>query len=921
MNCQSIVSKKASLSVFIKDHNPDVLVISESWLSPDILSAEVLPSQYNVMRKDREDGHGGVLIAYRNSLTCCELSYDSSVEVAAGKFILDSQSLIICSLYRPPNRNLEYMQNLCHLLRNICSTNPDTPIWIAGDMNLPNIDWESLSITNNSYPIDLCESFIEFISDNGFTQIVKSPTRKENILDIFLTNRPSLVNHCDTVPGISDHEAVVAQSSVVASLQTSQYSIHLWSKADTDSMKEAAVNLCNTFLENYSVSTNVDVLWEQFKAVCSECLNYVPTKVINSNSKRQPWISQHIRRLSRKKQRLYNLAKQSQSSHHWEAYYRIKKEVSSTCRTAYNNYVSSMVKDGHITKKLWSYIKRQRNDNYGIPPLSHNGSMYTNPSEKAETLNSFFSSIFINNTSTQPPHLEESSISDITPINVDMHGVKSLLDNLDPHKATGPDNIPAHLLKLLSSELAPVLTMIFQASLHQSHIPTDWKTANIVPVHKKGNRSIPNNYRPISLTSICSKLLEHIVYTHIFSHLNTNQILCDNQHGFRQRRSCETQLLLTINDLAKNLDNNLQTDVIFLDFSKAFDRVDHSYLIHKLHHYGIRGNLLTWLENFLTHRTQRVVIDGHSSSTSNVTSGVPQGSVLAPLLFLCFINDLPDGIRSRIKLYADDVLLYSTITSPDDCHRLQADLKILEQWAKKWNMIFNPSKCEFLRVSNKVNNIHMSYYIQNQMIKEVSHAKYLGVTIDQHLTWNEHIRQITSKANNVKNFLQRNIRACPVNVKATCYCSMIRSILEYASIVWSPYTQRNIQLIESVQRRSARFTLNDYSPYNSVTNMLTRLDWNSLENRRNELRLQMLYKIIHQLVDIDTNGLLSPRPHYHSTRGHSHRFLQLPTRINAYSQSFFPKSIRLWNSLSDDIASLSDFNLFKQQVTGLNFPN
>ena len=159
------------------------------------------------------------------------------------------------------------------------------------------------------------------------------------------------------------------------------------------------------------------------------------------------------------------------------------------------------------------------------------------------------------------------------------------------------------------------------------------------------------------------------------------------------------------------------------------------------------------------------------------------------------------------------------------------------------------------------------------------------------MAWNEHIRQITSKVNNVKNFLQHNIRACPVNVKATCYCSMIRSILEYASIVWSPYTQRNIQLIESVQRRSARFTLNDYSPYNSVTNMLTRLDWNSFENRRNELRFQMLYKIIHQLLDIDTNGVLPPRPHYHSTRGHSHRFLQLPTRINVYSQSFFPKSI------------------------------
>ena len=395
------------------------------------------------------------------------------------------------------------------------------------------------------------------------------------------------------------------------------------------------------------------------------------------------------------------MAKLSQSPNRWQAYYKLKKEVSKTCRNAYNNYVSSLVVDGHITKKLWTYIKSQRKENSGIPPLSHNGSVHTDSSQKAEILNNYFLSVFSNNKLT-PPTLEESPVLDITPILVGRQGVKSLLDNLNPHKATGPDNIPTSLLKQLSPELAPVLTMIFQASLQQCHLPADWKTAKIVPVHKKGDRSAPNNYRPISLTSICCKLLEHIIYTHIFSHLNEYQILCDNQHGFRQGRSCETQLLLTINDLAKNLDNNLQTDVMFLDFAKAFDKVDHSCLIHKLQNYGIRGNLLSWLENFLTQRTQCVIIDGYCSSTTNVTSGVPQGSVLAPLLFLCFINDLPEGIKSRIKLYADDVLLYSTITSPDDCHQLQADLSTLERWAKMWNMIFNPLNCEFIRVPNRV---------------------------------------------------------------------------------------------------------------------------------------------------------------------------------------------------------------------------
>ena len=226
-------------------------------------------------------------------------------------------------------------------------------------------------------------------------------------------------------------------------------------------------------------------------------------------------------------------------------------------------------------------------------------------------------------------------------------------------------------------------------------------------------------------------------------------------------------------------------------------------------------------------------------------------------------------------------------------------------------MIFNPLKCEFLRVTNKVNPIHMTYFIQNQSIKEVPHAKYLGVTIDQHLTWNEHIRQITTKANNVKSFLQRNLRSCPVNVKIICYQSMVRSILDYASTIWSPYTKRNIQAIESVQRRSARFVLNRYSSFDSVSNMLTDLGWNLLSDRRNKLRVLLLFKIIHHLVDIDIDDLLPPRPSNHSTRGHSERFLQLSSRINAYSNSFFPSSIRLWNSLPEDAIILSDFNLFK----------
>ena len=207
---------------------------------------------------------------------------------------------------------------------------------------------------------------------------------------------------------------------------------------------------------------------------------------------------------------------------------------------------------------------------------------------------------------------------------------------------------------------------------------------------------------------------------------------------------------------------------------------------------------------------------------------MPQGTVLAPLLFLIYINDLPLHVSNKVRLYADDVILYSHIHSVNDCHNLQQDLDKLTEWSHKWQMIFNPKKCEFLRITNKKNPIPHTYYIDNCQIDEVSNAKYLGVVIDQHLTWNEHIKQTTSKAIRVNGFLYRNLYHCPITVKLNCYKAMVRPIIEYASPVWDPHTSLYINHLEAVQRSAARFCCKDYSRFSSVTSMLSSLNLPSL---------------------------------------------------------------------------------------------
>ena len=275
-------------------------------------------------------------------------------------------------------------------------------------------------------------------------------------------------------------------------------------------------------------------------------------------------------------------------------------------------------------------------------------------------------------------------------------GVAKLLAGLNPSKASGPDEIPCRLLKELAHELAPIFSSLFRQSLKSGNLPSSWLTAWISPVFKKGPRCEPENYRPVSLTCVMCKVFEHILCTHIRSHLDRHGILTEFNHGFRKKHSCELQLLITSHDFLSRLDLKQEVDVLVLDFSKAFDTVPHERLLHKLELYGIDGDLHSWIRSFLTSRSQSVVIDGCHSQEDRVLSGVPQGTVLGPLLFLCHINDLPRVVdtQTAVRLFADDCLLYRSIQSPEDHLQLQRDLNALAEWGLAWGMRFNVKKVQ-----------------------------------------------------------------------------------------------------------------------------------------------------------------------------------------------------------------------------------
>ena len=399
--------------------------------------------------------------------------------------------------------------------------------------------------------------------------------------------------------------------------------------------------------------------------------------------------------------------------------------------------------------------------------------------------------------------------------------------------------------------------------------------------------------------------MEHIIARNIMQHAEKNNILYPLQHGFRKGRSCETQLIEFVDDISKNLQEGHQSDILIMDFAKAFDKVNHSLLIHKLEYYGIDQKTTKWIQNWLEDRQQTVVLDGVSSEAVSVDSGVPQGSVLGPGLFLFYINDLQSRLTSKVRLFADDTIAYLAITNENDTQILQEDLNKLGQWENEWCMQFHPDKCTVLSITNKAKKIEAQYQLHGHTLEAVTSAKYLGITFNNKLQWDQHINNITSKANKTLGFLRRNLKIPSIRIKEQAYQTLVRPLVEYASSVWDPYTKTEINKIEAVQRRAARYVINNHRNRSSVSNMLQRLKWRPLENRRKDARLVMMYKIDRELVAISKENRLTP-PCRRSRNSHNRSYQLQSCRIDTNKMSVFSIVID-WNLLQPELDTAEAF--------------
>ena len=599
-------------------------------------------------------------------------------------------------------------------------------------------------------------------------------------------------------------------------------------------------------------------------------------------------------------------------------------EYSIKCKSALTLYLRNKEMDiisSNNIGKFYRYINSKLGSPRTVQPLkvsTNNNDLTNNPLEQANMFNKYFSSVFTVDNGSKPviqPRTVNDIVCESAVFSVD--NVRKVLSSLKPSTYSGPDGIPNLLLKKLAYSVCNPLSYIFDGSLKSHCLPPQWLQAFVIPVFKKGATSNPSNYRPISLTCTCCRVMERIINAQLIDYLLLNSLITKHQHGFLLKHSTCTNLLETINDWTLALDNHLKTDAIYIDFQKAFDSVSHPKLLTKLESYHIRGDLLAWITAFLKHRTQQVKISNSLSDNIVILSGVPQGSVLGPTLFLLYINDLADGFAKldcSIKLYADDAKLYSSFNVGDYSPALVEALEYITKWASIWQLQIANSKCVAHRISMVAASTY-DYKISDYKLQWSSCTRDLGIYVDNNLKFAQHISKITHIGHSRAALILKCFFTRDPKVLVKAYCTYVRPILEYCTPVWSPHNSGLNDKLEDVQRRFTK-RINGLS-YLSYKDRLVYLELDSLRVRRIKQDMIMCYKIINGLVAIDCFDFFSFNDV--RTRGHNFKLYLPDCRLDVRKFSFARRVCLVWNNLSYDTVNAVSLNSFKRKLATVVF--
>ena len=920
-NAQSLQFKMDELRQVIKEKGVQIVTITESWGQP-WKEATLELEGFTMYRKGRSDGReGGGCIIYISkelkSFTCRELENSQGDDaIWCWVKLTNNKKILIGCMYRAPN---SHDDNNDKLLNQIIRANEivgQNRLLLMGDFNLKEINWAEEEVRGPITAIP--HKFFECIKDCFLYQHVFAPTRfrgdQESTLDLTFTKEEEDVKNIEVIQplGKSDHGIVICDLICEWNLNINERPKRLYHKGNYTEINRCLneINADQEFEEK-----NLHEKWEVFKYKLEEILDrFIPL----SEPKRYsaPWMNKKVVKAYKKKYCAWKRYMESKNSFRWRDYVKERNKTTRLERDERRIYEKKLAKEVGMNRRgFFKYVNSKLTVRPEITALLNtNGELIHDEKEMANISNKYFHESFnVPVDNEDLPDMENLCEETISDIYITQEMVKEKLEKLNKYKSCGPDKIHPHVLKETAASCSIPLCSIFNESLRVGETPEDWKKANITPIFKKGSRNDPANYRPVSLTSQVCKVLESIVKEKVYEHLKSKNLLSDKQHGFREGRSCLSNLLTTLEEWTETLDDRACVDIAYLDFRKAFDLVSHKHLLLKLQKHGVDGHIKNWIKAFLENRKQKVVIRGHESEELDVLSGVPQGSVLGPLLFLIFINDLPKCTTCPVCLFADDSKIYCKVprygssNNNGEQNILQNDLRELQKWAEKWKMSFNVNKCKIMHMG--YGNDKHKYNLGGEELAETTEEKDLGVLIDNELKFTRHIRGIVAKANRMIGLIKISFECIDTEMFLNLYNSLIRPLLEYCVQAWSPHLERDITLLENVQRRATKIVkdLRDLE----YPERLKALKLTKLEDRRTRGDMILTYRLLNGLEDIDYRKFFTLDERRYNLRGHSKKLKKPRASLDVRKYFFSHRVIDKWNSLTEEEVTAPNTRVFK----------
>ena len=914
---------------------PSIIAITEVKLKNTrhpLTEPEIKIDGFDLFTKNIEQSTGrGLALYVKPELKAYEVIPEVTYEEMLGIVVhlSNNLSMLVSCMYRSPSSTTENNLSLVEAIKEIDKTQTPLKI-IVGDFNYPRLDWNTgMDTETSTEEVRFKEATLDCYLQQHVDFITRARgTDNPSCIDWVFTNDNMLLNNISPSSplGKSDHVIVEADLNVEIPRKQSTFNKYYYEKGDYNNMRKFATT---EFAKMTNTATNVNDMWNHFTDILKACRDeFIPHKVIKRGGgikQNMPYESKIIQKI-RKKHRCWQRYIETRSEQKFTEYRRLSNQVKNLTKKAKKHKERSIAKEAKCNpKKFWQYVNGKTRIRQGIPDLVYSGEdgeerSTTNDKEKAEVLSSFFTSVLTKENMQDIPDVPTQKVNAVLKdVKISKHSIRKKILSLNIAKSPGPDRVHPRLLKEIAEIILEPLEKMFNLSLQSSKMPEEWKIGEISAIFKKGNRRSPMNYRPISLTSIVCKILESLVREEIISHMRSNKLFSPYQYGFIDKRSTTLQLLYVLDKWTEIIDDGGTIDAIYMDFMKAFDKVPHERLLRKVEAYGISGPLLGWIRSFLTGRKQRVRVGEDSSKWTQVTSGIPQGSVLGPTLFVLYINDLPDSIRnnSTAVMFADDTKLFARTDTSKDKEKLQEDLDCVCKWSSLWLLKFHPDKCKVLSLGYKLDETPPTFNMvtnsedgsANQVKLEATTCeKDIGVHVDDNLSFKDHIYTKIKKANAVMGIIRRTFDYLDQNMFLQLFKSLVRPLIETSVAVWAPYKKTDIAELERVQRRATKQVPG--LKHLEYSERLIKIGLPTLVFRRLRGDMIEIFKIMAGIYDNEVTPTI-PKGNEH-TRGHQRKIFIRGARLNLRKNFFTVRVGQVWNKLPEEVVMTKDVNAFKR---------